>query len=481
MSITATRASDPETSKPEGSEYDGARARRVLAVTSAAVFVVFLDATIVNIAFPALAQSFSHATRADLSWVLNAYAIVVGALLVTAGRLGDATGRRRLFLSGLAVFAVASAACGIAPTVGLLVLARAGQAVGAALLVPASLALLLPEFPPARRSWAVGIWGAMGAVAAASGPTIGALLVEGPGWRWVFYANVPICAFAYWAGRKVLVESREPGSDVRIDGLGLVLVTATFGLLSLGIVQGQEWGWSSWRIIAAFAGVAVLAPMTIRLAAQHPAPVLPVTLFRVRSFAVATGATVLFSAAFFANLLANVLYLTGVWHWSVLRTAVAVVPGPVLAAVVSPLAGKLADRRGHRLPVVAGAVAVAAGSLWFVATIDATPDYLGGFFPGLLLIGLGIGLAFPTLGAAGAVALPPAQFGVGSAVIGVGRQLGSVIGVAGLVAVLGTVTPLNAVHAAHRSWAAIAAVSLACAAVAALLPGPRGLGDRTLG
>lgn len=453
-----------------GDEYDTRRAARVLAVTSIAVFVVFLDATIVNIAFPALTRSFPSATRAELSWVLNAYAIVVGALLVTAGRLGDARGRRRMFLAGLAVFAAASAACGLAPTVGLLVLGRALQAVGSALLVPASLALLLPEFPPARRSAAVGIWGAMGAVAAASGPTLGALLVEGPGWRWVFYVNVPVCAFAYWAGRRWLRESRDADATHEVDVLGVVLVTAVFGLLSLGIVQGHEWGWGSWRVVAAFAAVIVLTPYTIRLSAQHPAPVLPVMLLRQRTFALATSATVLFAAAFFANLLANVLFLTQIWGWSVLRTAVAIIPGPVLAAVVAPIAGKVADRRGHRGPIVLGALAFAAGQLWFVEQVGARPDYLGGFLPGFLLVGLGIGLAFPTLGSAGAVALPPAQFGVGSAVVGTARQLGSVIGIAGLVAVLGTITPAGAIHASHRAWAAIGVTALASAVVAAFLP-----------
>jgi EmrB/QacA subfamily drug resistance transporter len=475
MSLVATPQTAPSRAPvPEAPEFDTRRARRVLAVSSAAVFVVFLDATIVNIAFPAIGSSFPTATRADLSWVLNAYSIVVGALLVTAGRLADSTGRKRSFLTGLAVFALASAACGVAPSIAILVAARAAQAVGAAMLVPASLALLLPEFPKERRSIAVGLWGAMGAVAAASGPTIGALLIEGPGWRWVFYANVPICAAAYMFGRRVLAESRDPGATARIDGLGLVLVTATFGMLSLGIVEGHEWGWGSWRIVAAFAATAVLAPLTIRLSAQHPAPVLPVALFRVRSFAVATGATLLFGAAFFATLLANVLFLTGVWQWSVLRTALAVLPGPILAAVMSPISGRMADRGGFRRPIVAGCVAFVAGQVWFATQMTGTPHYVADFLPGQLLIGLGIGLAFPTLGAAGAASLPPAQFAVGSAVVGAGRQLGAVIGVAGLVAVLGTVTPLNAVHAAHRSWTVIGAVALLCGLVSLLLPGRRG-------
>ncbi len=200
------------------------RAWRVLAVSAAGVFVVFLDATVVNIAFPALAADFDTTSRAGLSWVLNAYAVVFGALLVTAGRLADARGRKKVFLLGLTVFAVASGLCGLAPTVPLLIAARALQAVGAALLVPASLGLLLPEFPAAKRASAVGIWGAAGAVAAAAGPTLGALLIKGPGWRWVFYVNLPFCAAAVLLGRRVLRESTGEPAGGRPDLLGVLLV-----------------------------------------------------------------------------------------------------------------------------------------------------------------------------------------------------------------------------------------------------------------
>jgi MFS family permease len=190
----------------------------VLAVTSLGVFVVLLDTTIVNIAFPAITTAFPSTTRAALSWVLNAYAIVFAALLITAGRLADQVGRRRVFLTGLALFAVTSAACGLAPTLPALVAGRALQAVGAALLVPTSLALLLAEFPTSRRSMAVGLWGAVGAVAAASGPLLGALLVETAGWRWIFLANLPVCALAITAGRRLLAESTDP----QASGLALL-------------------------------------------------------------------------------------------------------------------------------------------------------------------------------------------------------------------------------------------------------------------
>ena len=449
------------------------RAWQVLGVSAAGVFVVFLDATVVNIAFPAMSADFSGSTRAQLSWVLNAYAVVFGALLVTAGRLADARGRKLLFLLGLGVFAVASALCGLAPSVPLLVAARAVQAVGAALLVPASLGLLLPEFPAARRATAVGLWGAAGAVAAAAGPTLGALLVEGPGWRWVFWINVPFCALAVLAGRRVLRESAGTPVTGRPDVVGVLLVTAVFGLLSLGLVQGEQWGWASGRVVGSFVLAAVLTPVLVVRALRHPSPVLPVRLFAVRTFSVATAGTLLFGAAFFAMILANVLFLTSVWDYSVLRTAVAVLPSPLLAAVTAPLAGRLADRYGFRVVVVPGALSMVAAQAWFATRTTADASWLTDFLPGSVLAGLAIGFAFSALGAAGAQALPPAAFAVGAAVGATARQLGAVLGVAVLVAVLGEPAPAQVLAAFHRSWTAIGVAALACAVVCLALGRPR--------
>ena len=445
------------------------RAWQVLAVSAAGVFVVFVDATVVNIAFPALSADFPSVNRAGLSWVLNAYAVVVGALLVTAGRLADDRGRKRVFQAGLVTFAVGSALCGLAPNVPVLVAARVVQACGAALLIPASLALLLPEFPPARRAAAVGAWGAVGALAAAAGPTLGALLVEGPGWRWVFYVNLPFCALAWAAGRAVLRESTGPRTGGRLDVVGVLLTATVFGLLSLALVQGQQWGWGSARTVAAFAGAGVLVSVLVVQTRRHPNPVLPAPLFRVQGFTVAVAGTLLFGAAFFANILCNVLFLTGVWHYSVLRTAAAILPSPLLAAACAPVAGRLADRYGYRLVIVPGAALFALGQLWFVTRTGLRPAYLRDFLPGSLALGVAIGAAFPTLGSAAAHALPPEQFGVGSAVSATARQLGAVLGVAVLVAVLREPTPAQALAAFHSSWTVIAAAASGCAALCLLL------------
>jgi EmrB/QacA subfamily drug resistance transporter len=447
------------------------RAWQVLAISATGVFVVFLDATVVNIAFPALSADFADVTRAGLSWVLNAYAVVFGALLMTAGRLADERGRKHVFLAGLLVFGVGSALCGVAPSLELLVACRAVQAVGAALLVPASLGLLLPEFPPERRAGAVGLWGAAGGAAAAAGPTLGALLVEGPGWRWVFLINVPVCVVAVAVGRSVLRESTGTSASGRQDLMGVVLVTAIFGLVSLGIVQGQSWGWTSWRVLGSLMVPAILLPVLVRRALRHPDPALPVHLFAVRSFSVATSALLLFSAAFYAVILCNVLFLTSVWGYSALRTAVAVLPSPLLAAALSPVTGRLADRYGYRVLVVPGALAMTAGTTWLATTTSQVPSYRTDFLPASVLIGLAIAFALPTLGAAGAASLLPKDFGTGSAVGAASRQLGAVLGVAVLVAVLGEPSVIEALGAFHRSWLVIATAAGGCAMLGLALTG----------
>jgi EmrB/QacA subfamily drug resistance transporter len=453
------------TSPPSVVEAIPAHAWKVLAVSAAAVYVVFLDATIVNIAFPAISADFSTVTRSGLSWILNAYAVVFGALLVTAGGLADDRGRKKVFLAGLVVFAGASALCGIAPNVQLLVAARAVQAVGGALLVPASLALLLPEFPLAKRATAVGLWGAVGALAAATGPSLGALLVEGPGWRWIFYVNLPFCLVAYWYGRKLLVESRAERVAGKVDVLGVVLVTAVFGLLSLGLVQGEDWGWSSGRTLGAFITAALLLPVLVWRGLGHPRPALPVRLFANRGFSVAVTGTLLFGTAFYAQILCNVLFLNEVWHYSLLRTAVAVLPSPLIATAVAPVAGRLADRFGYRAVVVPGAASFVVASLWLANATTLHPDYLTHFLPAGVFAGIAIGMAFSTLGAASSQSLPPEQYGVGSAVSSMARQLGAVIGVAVLIAVLGSPTPATVMGAFHDAWTVTAIAALACTVV----------------
>ena len=263
------------------------RQRRVLAVVSLGFFVVQLDLFIVNIAFPAIQRDFAGASLAGLSWVLNGYAIVYASLLVAAGRLADLAGRRRVFVSGLVVFTAASALCALAPATAALVTARLLQAVGAALVTPASLGLLLPEFEAAHRARAIAIWVAVGGAAAASGPTLGGLLTE-ISWRLVFLVNVPVGVVGMVAAPRILRESRDDCAGGLPDLVGTAFLSVGIAALVLGLVEGSSWGWASARVLACFAGGATLLAAFLARSAKHPRPVVELAMLRVRSFAFAS-------------------------------------------------------------------------------------------------------------------------------------------------------------------------------------------------
>jgi EmrB/QacA subfamily drug resistance transporter len=413
---------------------------RTLLITSVGVFMASLDLFIVNIAFPNIAADFGNAKLSDLSWILNAYAIVFAALLVPFGRVADRVGRKRVFLYGLVTFTAGSALSAAAPSVGALVGARVVQAVGGAMMIPTSLGLILAVFPAEKRAAAVGAWSAAAGVAAALGPPIGGLLVEAD-WRWIFIVNIPVglgvAAIAY----KRLDEVREPNPGPWPDALGVVLIAAGIALLTSAIVKGPDWGWGDPRILAGFVTSVIALAAFFRRSATHPAPVVDLDLLRVRSFAVGNAATMVFFAGFAAMLLAGVLLLTEVWGYSVTRAGVALVPGPAMAALFAAPAGRLTGRYGPRPVVFAGGLVFAAGFLLLLAMVEPTPDYAGSFLPGFMVGGIGVGLSVGSLPGAVTSSLPPERFATGSAVFGMSRQLGSAIGVAVLIALLADPAP----------------------------------------
>lgn len=451
------------------------RPGRVLAVVSSAVFMASLDLFIVNIALPDLARDFAGASLAELSWVLNAYAIVFAALLIPAGRIADRVGRRRAFLGGVVLFTAASALCGVAPSVAALVAARVLQAVGAAFLMPTSLAHLLPAFPPAKRPVAIAVWAAVGGVAAAAGPPLGGLLVEGS-WRLVFLVNVPAGALAALAAARVLRESRDPDAR-RPDVAGGILLAVAVGLLALGLVQAPDWGWGAPATIACLAAAAVGVGAFAARCAAHPAPVVDLAMLRVRSYAAASLAGLLFTVAFAAMLLGNVLLMTELWGWSVLRAGAALAPGPLAAALASVPAGRLTARVGQRAVATAGCLLFAAGSAWTAWRVELAPAYAADLLPGLLVGGAGVGFALAALTSAAAASLPPERFATGAAVFSTARQIGAVLGVAVLVAILGERPGADALEALRAGWwlqvgtaGAAAAAAVAIGRIAAPAP-----------
>jgi EmrB/QacA subfamily drug resistance transporter len=452
------------------------RAWPTFAISACGTFLPSLDVSIVNVAFPSLERSFPSVPTATLAWVITAYSIVFGALLVTAGRSADGYGRRRFFFLGLAVFSAGSILCGLAPTVWLLILGRVVQAAGAACLVPASLGLLVGAFPVQRRSQVVALWGGVGALAVATGPTLGAALVSAGGWRWAFYVNLPVAAVAWLWGRRVLAESVLPTARRTPDAIGIVLVSVSVGALVLGISEGPAWGWASPRILVSFAVVLLLGALFLWRSAHHPAPVLDLQLFRARSFSVANVATLLYAMGFFAMLLGNILFLTGVWHYSVLRAGLAVTPAPLVVAAVAGPAGRLAGRVGFRAVLVPGAMCFAAGLLWSATRVGLQPSFLVEWLPGNLVMGLGLGLAFPLLSAAAVSSLPPDKLAVGSAVNQTARQVGGAIGIAILVVLVGSHgAPTQEVDQFHHLWAYCAAMALGTGLAATWLRRPLGL------
>ena len=443
--------------------------RRVLIVAAFGAFLAFLDATIVNVAFPSIRESFPGTSIGGLSWVLNAYNIVFAAFLIVFGRLADLLGRRRVFVAGVGLFTLASALCGAAPSVELLVAARVLQALGAAMLVPASLALVVEAFPSDMRSHAIGLWGATAAVAAGLGPPVGGALVQLGGWRWAFLVNIPFGAAAVVAARRELVESRAPGRRLMPDLAGAAFLAGALALVTLGVVKGNDWGWSSASVLVTLGAAALLTALFVASSRRHRSPLLDPALMRIPSFAVANAATVLAGLGFFAYLLTNILWLQYVWDYSVLRAGLALVPGAVVAAVVAARLGPVAERHGYRLVVVPGALVWAGAYVWYHQRVGVQPAFLSEWLPGQVLSGIGVGATLPVLGSAALAAVPGGRFATASAVASSARQLGGVLGIAVLVVIIGTPTPATAVAAFRDGWLLSIVAFLAVAVVASPL------------
>jgi EmrB/QacA subfamily drug resistance transporter len=438
-------------------------------IVCAGVVVASLDLFIVNVALPQMAREFHVHGLGGLSWVLNGYAIVYASLLVLFGRISDGHSRRAGFLLGVALFTVASAACAAASSVAMLVAFRLLQAAGAALLTPTSLGLVLASSPPERRQAAVRAWTAVGGIAAALGPVAGGLLVAAS-WRWVFIVNVPVGLAALLLGWRRLPAA--PGHPAPTpDVLGTVLVTAGVGALALALVEGQAWGWGSAATVAVLASSLAALAGFIAHCLRHHNPLIDVALFRARSFSGASLTTTLFSIAFGGMLLSLVLWEQNVWGWSALHTGLSIAPGPLMVPLFSFLvAGRAIARFGPGAVVAAGMAAFAAGLAWWAIAVGLRPDYTADVLGGMLLTGVGVGLTLPTLMATATTSLPPQAFATGSALVTMFRQIGLAIGVALLVAILGSpARPAQRLAAFERGWTVLAAISLLGAVAGAML------------
>jgi EmrB/QacA subfamily drug resistance transporter len=438
----------------------------VFAVTVTGAFMVALDLSIVNVAFPSIEESFPDVSTAALSLVLTSYSVVFGALLLGSGRVADRSGRKRWFLRGLLVFTVGSAMCAVAPAVSVLIAGRVVQALGAALLMPASLGLLLAATPPTSRAPAVAMWGGISALAVATGPSLGAVLIDAGGWRWAFIVNLPVAIVAGIAARRRLDESAVGGPFP--DVAGVVAISVAVAALALGITQGEEWGWGSAGVLGSFAVAATSLPYALHRSRRHIAPAIDLRVFRSRTVALANAATFVFSVGFFAMLLANVLFLTSVWGYSTLRAGLAITPGPLVVAALSGPTGRLARRIGYRAVLAVGGVVFAAGVGWYAAVVDTEPHYWAQWFPAAVLVGLGVAMVFPVVSAAAVADLPMDRFAAGGAINQTSRQVGAVLGIALLVAIIGTPSSADEALSSFRSaWLMCAGASLVSAVLSA--------------
>ena len=407
---------------------DLSRAYRVLSLTAIATFLVSLDTSIVVVAKGTIQADLGHPNL--LTWVFSGYSIAYAAGLLTAGRFADVNGRKRSFLRGLAIFSLGSVLCGLAPSAHLLIVARLIQAMGGAQLTPASLALVLPEFPVEKRTVAIGIWGAVGGLAAAAGPSAGGLLVDVLSWRWLFFINVPFCIFTLVVGSRILHESKDPTATKNVDLVGTALGFPGVALVTLAIVQSGDWGWVDTRTAGALLGGLALLALFVKRCASVADPLLDLSLFKLPFVVAANISGLFFSIGFLGMWLLNTQWLQAIWHYSPAKSGLAIAPGPITAALLAAPMGRVAVKWGHAKVLMVGATLLSFGTVMFSIEVQPQPNYLTGLLPWMILTGAGVGCSMSTLSAAASAFLPPSRFAMGSALNTTMRQIGSALGAA---------------------------------------------------
>lgn len=408
----------------------------VFAIACIAIFMVSLDTTVLYAGFSNILHSFPDAKASDLSWAMNAYSIVYAAMLIPAGGIADTFGRKKTFLWGVAIFIAASLACGVAPSVWWLIVARVAQSLGACLLSPAALAIVLAAFPSQQRMVVMGAWGAVGGLAAALGPGIGSLIIDLGGWRWAFLINIPIGLLCIALGLHTLHESIQPSAQLRLDWIGMLQLILGVGALAFSIVELNDAYWpKSWLLTIALFGVLMLMSY-LPWAKRNPNPLFELRLFHARTFLFANLAGFVFAIAFALMFFAFFFWMKHIWHFSQSMAGAAIMPGPLMVVPVAFVSGKWAAKHGHRPLLILGSLAYACSAAWFLWVPDRSPDYVTEWLPGLLLSGLAVGLVLPSLSAAAVFGLPAKDYAVGSAIHHAIRQMGTVLGVAIIILLL---------------------------------------------
>jgi len=406
-----------------------------LVAVAVGLFMIMLDNTVVNVALPSIREDLGIGIS-ELEWVVNAYALTFGVLLLTGGKLADMLGRRAIFITGLVVFTAASLACGLANSADVLIAARTVQGIGAALMNPATLSIITATFPPRQRGMAIGIWAGVSALALAIGPLVGGLLTEKIHWSWIFFINVPIGVLGVFAARIFIDETKDTSVEQRLDLPGLVTSAVGLFALTFGLIETNHYAWTSAIVLSMFALAAVSLAAFVVLELRQRIPMLDLTLFRNRTFAGANAAMLLVGLAMFGIFFFNSLFLQNVLGFSAIQTGASFLPMTVLIILVAPVAGKISDNVGPRWLMGAGMVLLAISLLLF-GRLEADSTFWG-LLPGLLTGGVGMAITMAPTTSAAMGSVPITKVGVGSAVINSMRQVGGSIGIAVMGALVAT-------------------------------------------
>jgi EmrB/QacA subfamily drug resistance transporter len=457
-----------------------------LGAVSVGLFMIMLDNTVVNVALPSIRKDLGISIS-ELEWVVNAYALTFGVLLLTGGKLADLLGRRAIFIAGLVIFTGSSLWCGLAGGAASLIAARTVQGVGAALMNPATLSIITATFPPRQRGTAIGIWAGVSALALAFGPIVGGVLTQDIHWSWIFFVNIPV-GIAGVVGALVFIdESKDSSREQRLDLPGLL--TSAIGLFALtfGLIETNDHAWTSARVLSLFAIAVVFLVAFVMLELHQRLPMLDMKLFKNATFSGANSVMFLVGLAMFGIFFYNSLFLQNVLHYGAIKTGATFLPMTVLIIFVAPVAGRLADRIGPRWLMGAG-MTLLTGSLLLFATLDAQSSWWA-ILPGLLVGGVGMAITMAPTTAAAMSSVPVDQAGVGSAVINSMRQVGGSLGIAlmgALVATAVSVTAFNPAYVGqfvegyHRALHVGAAITLVGAVIAVVtIRTPRHVEERS--
>jgi EmrB/QacA subfamily drug resistance transporter len=446
---------------------------KILILVAVGSFTSFLDAPVVSVAFPAISKTFPDTSATTLVWVLDAYFVAFAVFPVFAGRIADRYGAPRTFIGGLAAFTAASVLAGAATSVGVLVGARFAQGIAAAFIYPSGQAVMLREFPLKQRKMALGVLAAVAGLAISISPTIGGVVVDRLGWRWIFYINLAVgAANLLYAAR--LLGTAAPAKEERSafpDALGAMFQGMAVGCVVLVILKYETWGIGDWRILTAVAAAALALPLLVQRSRTHASPVLDLALFSERTFVVANLGSLVFAITFYGMVIAWVLFMTSVWHYSLLTTGLTFLPGALFGAVVGGPAGRIAEERGPRNVAIAGALAAAFGLALIIATTGHRAAYFSEVLPGELFYCAGATAAITALLGAALTSAPPSQYALASGINLALRQVGGAVGVAAVAAIAANASGTMLIRT-HLMFAVGAGGALAAAFVS-LLIGPR--------